>query len=314
LASPSRREGRGGNLTPAGGAGIAAGRGAAAAKPGSLTSAGRSDHDYPVDEDRSCMPEQLSIVVPSRDGAPYAFVLADEYRRHGLRPLYLIDSRSTRRYRAQALARIDSAAILEVEEGPDFVEAILPEIAGMVDTKWLFRLDDDEFPSARLIPWLTQTVATTSKTVIAVPRRAVAIRDGTPMFAGTMPQLHPGDRQYRGFVVATAKFNPLLHSPGILGESADVHHAPDDCCIYHFDWIVRSKEQRARKLKHYEAIAGGALPIYRHQYLYEDFDPALFNFTAVDEPSIADLALRLLDARLQHASPQRRPRRKRPAE
>ncbi|MGO9356348.1 MAG: hypothetical protein ACLP1D_01590 [Xanthobacteraceae bacterium] len=254
------------------------------------------------------------MVVPSRDGAPYAFVLADEYRQRGLRPLYLIDSRSTRRYRTEALASIDSATILKVAKRPDFVEAILPEIARMVETKWLFRLDDDEFPSARLIPWLTEIAATTSRTVIAVPRRAVAIRDGTPMFAGTMPQLHPGDRQYRGFVVATARFNPLLHSPGILGESTDVHHAPDDCCIYHFDWIVRSREQRARKLQHYETIAGGALPIYRHQYLYEDFDPALYDFTAVDEPSIADLALRLLDARLRHAPPQRGPRRTRPTE
>ncbi|MDR3468467.1 MAG: hypothetical protein P4M07_21240 [Xanthobacteraceae bacterium] len=247
------------------------------------------------------MPELVSIAIPSRDGAPYAFVLAEEYRKRGLRPLYVIDSRSTRRYRDEALARIDGASILEVRERPDFVEAILPELARLVETRWMFRLDDDEFPSARLLPWLTGTVATTTKTVIAVPRRAVAIIDDTPMFAGTIPQLHPQDRQYRGFVVATARFNPLLHSPGILGEADDVHHAPDDCCIYHFDWIVHSRAERARKLKQYEAIAGEALPIYRHQYLYEDFDPALYDFTAVDEPSIAELAFRLRDARLRPA-------------
>ena len=257
------------------------------------------------------MPELVSIVVPARNGAPHAFVLADEYRKQGLTPRYMIDSRSTRRYRDEALARIDGASILEVPEAPDFIEAILPELARMVETKWLFRLDDDEFPSARLIPWLTETVATTTKTVIAVPRRAVAIIDQTPMFAGTIPQLHPGDRQYRGFVVATARFSPLLHSPGILGEADDVHHAPDDCCIYHFDWIVRSRAERARKLKRYETIEGHALPIYRHQYLYEDFDPAVYDFTAVDEPSIADLALRLRDARPRPAQPDGRPRRTR---
>lgn len=242
------------------------------------------------------MSEELTIVVPSRDGAPYAFILADAYRRQGLRPRYLIDSRSTERYRAEALARIEGAELLEIGNAPDFVEAILPKIAGKIDTRWLFRLDDDEFPSARLLPWLNETAATTSKTVIAVPRRTVAILDGTPMYAGTLPELHPQDRQYRGFVVAAHGFDPLLHSPGIIGESTDVHHAPDDCCIYHFDWIIRSRAQRAQKLAHYEAIAGHALPIYRHQYLYEDFDRAVFDFAAVDEPAIAELAFRLRDA------------------
>lgn len=242
------------------------------------------------------MSEELTIVVPSRDGAPHAFVLADEYGKQGLRPRYLIDSRSTEPYRTEALAKIAGAELLETDNAPDFVEAMLPMIASKVDTRWLFRIDDDEFPSARLLPWLNETVATTSKTVIAVPRRAVAILDGKPMYAGTLPELHPQDRQYRGFVVAAHGFNALLHSPGILGESTDVHHAPDDCCIYHFDWIVRGREQRAQKLAHYETIAGHALPIYRHQYLYEDFDRAVFDFAPVDEPAIAALTLRLRDA------------------
>lgn len=258
------------------------------------------------------MVEQLSVVVPTRDGAPYAFVLADEYRRCGLRPRYLIDSRSTPRYRTEALARIDGAAILKVAKNRGFVEAMLPEIARTVATRWIFRLDDDEFPSPRLLPWLTEATASTSKTVIAVPRRAVAIRDGTPHYARTLPQLHPGDLQYRGFVVATAQFSPLLHSPGIRGESDDVLQAPDDCCIYHFDWVVRDRAARARKLRKYERIAGRALPIFTHQYLYEDYDPALFDFVPVDEPSIADLALKLLATRLAHTPPKAGRRRARP--
>lgn len=249
------------------------------------------------------MVEQLSVVVPTRDGAPHAFVLAGEYRRCGLRPRYLVDSRSTPRYRADALAMIEGAAILKAGKKHDFVEDILPEIAGTVTTRWIFRLDDDEFPSPRLLPWLTEAAATTTRTVIAVPRRAVAIRDGIANYARTMPQLHPGDLQYRGFVVATAQFRPLLHSPGISGEASDVLQAPDDCCIYHFDWIVRDRAARARKLRKYEKIAGEPLPIFTHQYLYEDFDPVLFDFAPVDEPSIARLAMKLRDARLQHKPP-----------
>lgn len=243
----------------------------------------------------------LSVVVPTRDGAPYAFIIADAYRRTGFIPRYLIDSRSARPYRTDALARIKSASILKVDRKEAFIEAILPELARTVASKWIFRLDDDEFPSSGLIPWLIKATARTRKTVIAVPRRAVAVIDGTPQFARTIPQLHPRDVQYRGFEVRTARFRPLLHSPGIMGKRTDILHAPADCCIYHFDWIVRSRSERARKLKKYQKISGQSQAIYTHQYLYEDFDRELFDFTPVDDPPIAKLALKLSDAKLRHS-------------
>jgi len=247
------------------------------------------------------MSEQLSIVVPTRDGAPHAFVIADQYRRAGLAPLFLIDSRSSRRYRSDALVGIEGAAILEVKQQGSFVEAMLPEIARLVRSKWLFRLDDDEFPSSALTTWLPQGAATTTRKVIAAPRRAVAIIDGVPHFAGTIPQLLPQDDQCRGFMVEAARFRPILHSPGFDIAGGDVLDAPADCFIYHFDWIVRSRDERARKFERYQGISGEPLERFRHQYLYEDFDRALYDFTPVDDPTIAGLALRLLEARLSHA-------------
>ena len=236
-------------------------------------------------------------MVPTRNGAPHVFIIADEYQRTGVKPLFLVDSRSSRQFKTDAIARIETVSILKLGRKEAFIEAILPDIAKSVGSKWLFRLDDDEFPSPGLVPWLIAAVASTSKTVIAVPRRAVAMIDGRPQFAATIPRLDPGDQQYRGFVVASAKFSPTLHSPGILGESTDVLHAPADCCIYHFDWIVRNRRERARKHKKYESIAGAALEKFRHQYLYEDFDRQLYGFTPVDDPSIAHLALKLHTAK-----------------
>lgn len=247
------------------------------------------------------MSDELSIVVPTRDGAPYAFVIADAYRRAGLSALFVVDGRSSPRYRAEALARIPSAVILEVERSGDFVEAMLPEIARLVASKWLFRFDDDEFPSAALIDWLPQGVASVTRKVIAAPRRGVAMIAGVPHFAATVPGLLAGDDQCRGFVVEAARFSPALHSPGLDLKPGDVDDAPADCFIYHFDWIVRSRDERARKLAHYQAISGEPLTRFRHQYLYEDFDPALYDFTPVDDPMIADLTLRLDEARRAHA-------------
>lgn len=248
------------------------------------------------------MSDELTIVVPTRDGAPYAFVIADAYRRAGLAPRFLVDGRSSSHYRAEALAGIESAAILEVTQPGDFIEAMLPEIARLVTSKWLFRFDDDEFPSSALIAWLPQGVARATRNVIAAPRRNVAIIDGVPCFAGSVPELLAGDDQCRGFRVEAARFSPELHSPGLELKMGDVADAPADCFIYHFDWIVRSRDERARKLARYQAISGEPLARFRYQYLFEDFDRALYAFTPVDDPIIADLALRLHEARLSHTS------------
>lgn len=245
------------------------------------------------------MTSLLSIVVPTRDGAPYALVLADEYRRKGLRPLYLVDDRSSADYLRAIQRHARSVATLPTAPGQDFLEAMVPQITAAIDTKWLFRFDDDEFPSPALIDWLDQAVASTERLVVAVPRRAVGIVDGEPVVANTIPQLLPRDDQYRGFIVDSARFDPTLHSPGLEFDNRDALYAPEHCCLYHFDWVVRDRSQRAAKLRRYEALAPGSWDNFKFQYLPEDFSAELYGFGPLPstDVDIGRIARRLMAAR-----------------
>lgn len=195
------------------------------------------------------------------------------------------------------LRRVESATKLSVRWGVSYVEGILPKIAAVSRAKRIFRLDDDEFPSRALLTWLRDVAAPTNKPVIAVPRRAVAVVDSKAVFAANVPNLAPQDIQFRGFLVGSVRFRKKIHTPGFSFNESDVLYAPSECHIYHFDWVVRSREQRASKLEFYERMEPGAFELLKYQYLYEDFDPALYGFSPLDDSDVSALALRLHDER-----------------
>lgn len=112
-----------------------------------------------------------------------------------------------------------------------------------------------------------------------------------------MPNLPPQDFQFRGFLVDSVRFRKKIHTPGFSFNESDVLYAPSDCHIYHFDWVVRSREQRASKLEFYERMEPGAFELLKYQYLYEDFDRALYDFSPLDDSDVSALALRLHDGR-----------------
>lgn len=250
------------------------------------------------------MSDNLTLVVPTRDGAPHAFILAEAYRDCGLDVLHAIDGRSSRAYRDAAFLHFDRRRIVRPWRKGDFIEAILPSMARGIRTEWAFRFDDDEFPSASLREWLPVAAASTERASIAAPRRGIAMIDGEPMMARSIPHLLPRDDQYRGFRVREARYRSDLHSPGVILDQSEALHAPDSCWLFHFDWIVRDRNERAAKLARYEIIRPGCRPLFEHQYLFEDFDPALYDFVPVEDPFIAKLARRLdLARRSDAASP-----------
>jgi hypothetical protein len=239
------------------------------------------------------MGERFSLVVPTRDGAPHSLIIAEEYRRLGIEVRYFVDSRSSPRYVKDVLRTIESATRLPIGWGASYVEGILPKIAAVSRAKRIFRLDDDEFPSRALLTWLRDVAAATDKPVIAVPRRALAVIGSTTVFAERIPNLSPQDIQFRGCTVGSVKFRKDIHTAGFSFKESDILYAPSECPIYHFDWVVRSREQRADKLKFYEKIKPGTFESHKYQYLYEDFDPALYEFSPLNDPDISALALRL---------------------
>lgn len=239
------------------------------------------------------MSESFSLVVPTRDGAPHSLIIAEEYRRLGIDVRYFVDGRSSPRYVKDVLRTVESATKLPVRWGASYVEGILPKIAAVSRAKRIFRLDDDEFPSHALLNWLRDVAEPTDVPVIAAPRRAIAVIDSKAVFAANIPNMTPLDIQFRGFLVGSVKFRKNIHTAGFSFKETDILYAPSECYIYHFDWVVRSREQRADKLKFYEKIKPGTFESHKYQYLYEDFDPAHYGFMPLNDPDVSALALRL---------------------
>lgn len=238
---------------------------------------------------------EFDLVIPTRDGLPYVFVIAREYARFELTPHYFIDGRSSNLFRRTAPRLLTRTTILSSSGAS--IEEMLPEIAAQTHASWVWRMDDDEAPSRALLAWLARLTPGEGHRVIAMPRRAVRFVDGAPVYARAIPNLHEHDYQYRAFVRAGATFDPTLHTAGITFSAPQVIHAPPDCCLYHFDWIVRTRAQRAEKLLRYERLKQGSWKQFRGQYLPEDFARDPYDYAPVEDVDIARLARRLRAAR-----------------
>lgn len=241
----------------------------------------------------------FQLVIPSRDGLPYVFVIAREYARLNLTPHYFIDSRSSPLFRRTAPRLL--ARTTPLSSAGESIEEMLPEIVAQGGAApWVWRMDDDEAPSQALLAWLAHLQPDDGKRVVAMPRRAVRFEAGVPVYARSIPKLTEHDYQYRAFVRAGAAFDPTLHTAGITFATTQVIFAPPDCCLYHFDWIVRTRAEREKKLFRYESLRHGSWDSFDFQYLPEDFSSQLYDYAPVEDTRVARLARRLRFAHRLH--------------
>ncbi len=239
----------------------------------------------------------LQIVIPSRDGFPYTFIIAREYARLGLRPSYHIDSRSAQSYRVAARMLLPNATVLACDDAHGFVEFLLPRLFAEVDRRWIFRFDDDEFPSEALVRWMSATLPATDKRGVAIPRRAVRFLGEEAVYAGAIRHIEKADYQLRGFVRAGVRFRPELHTAGVHMDRDEILYAPDDCCIYHCDWLVHDRSQRAEKLAGYERFREGCWETFKFQYLPEDFAVEDYDYRPVLDRTVVTVMRRLAAAK-----------------
>jgi hypothetical protein len=237
------------------------------------------------------MPLDFDLVIPSRDGLPYTLIIAREYARLGVRRRYFIDGRSSRLFRSLSTALLAPADI--IFPSGDSIEQILPQIVAGSNARWVLRIDDDEAPSSALLAWLTHMTPDRGKTVIALPRRAVRFDNETAVYARSIPKVMEHDYQYRCFLREGVVFEPTLHTAGIKFALTDIAYAPPECCLYHFDWIVRTRAEREAKLSRYERLAPGSWKTFVSQYLPEHFCRSEYDYAPLDDLHAIRLAKRL---------------------
>lgn len=91
------------------------------------------------------------------------------------------------------------------------------------------------------------------------------------------------DRQRRLFRPSDVALTDTLHTPGF---QASATIAPSEARIYHLDWVVRSYDERLRKVELYEELERGKGNIFSGYYLPEERDRAVYDFTPLDDDVI----------------------------
>jgi hypothetical protein len=224
------------------------------------------------------------VVVPTRDSAGWIRAFHDAYRRLGVDPFYLFDTRS--RDATHAILQDLGAEMMPVTPGADRAEAMLPATLSVASGDWIVRFDDDELPSAALLAWLDRHLDAIAEPCLALSRRDVLIRDGQLCFSRMEHYyFHPHDPtfldpQWRGFRPAHVRFSNTLHTPGFAVET--FHTAPQSAYFVHFDWMLRTYEQRIAKLRRYESQSVGGGWGLAQYYLPELHHPESVRWTPMD--------------------------------
>ena len=176
------------------------------------------------------------------------------YRAIGVEPLFIYDTRS-----CDATRRILEDMRAEVHEctpSADFAEAGMIEFGSKLSgVSWILRLDDDEFPTRRLLDWARLAISAPQYNAYRISRRDVAIRGAKYCYSRWparwayshhfLPNAHA-----RLHAVSYVKYVEKVHTSGVEPIGA-LGEAPQDCFFIHCNNILRSPSERLQKLRTY---------------------------------------------------------------
>ncbi len=247
-------------------------------------------------------PDLFRLVIATRNSGRHLRHFLQSYRSLGIRPFYVLDSRSTDD--TAELLRAAGADVVEVTPEADRVEAMIGLLGTLCrGTRWLLRLDDDEFPSEVLLKWIAANLADIAMDVIQLPRRwCIVGDDGVACYSAAETFFwHPerpdlSDPQPRLFRPDRVAYCSAIHSAGFDLEKAGF--APSAAHLCHFDWVVRTAAERIAKIRAYEAQSHGAGLGFLRFYLPEAADPRRHRRIVINDAGIAALARSLSDNRV----------------
>lgn len=231
------------------------------------------------------------VVVATRDSARWIDKFLAAYRQIAVEPLYLVDERSTDET-VEILEALNADYHIVSPSVPR-VEGMLAFIPDLIDTTWALRLDDDEFPSVKLLDWLThelQNVKDSSS--MAISRRDCLLQSGKLVYSRWETLYWSSDPFYlnphwRIFKPREVAYTDQVHTAGFVSCPRFV---PAAAYFIHLDWIIRTYAERLRKVANYERQQPGAG--YKHNlqvYLPELSPPGRMRLTHLETTEFDDL-------------------------
>ncbi len=220
--------------------------------------------------------QRWRICIPTRDSARWIDIFLGEYRRIGVEPLYIVDSRSGDE--TLPLLQKRGAETAVITPRGDFVEAGMIEAAcAASNSEWILRMDDDEFPSAALLQWIENVGVKSIRAAWIVSRRDLFRHDGEIFYSRRRSAYHHAELpnylagHLRLHRTAGIQFPERVHTSGLRNQGP-TGFAPEACFFLHCVDLLLSRAQRLNKIRRYETIEAGSAWRFADEYLPELFD------------------------------------------
>ena len=244
------------------------------------------------------MTSWFTIVIPTRNSAPWLQVLLDHYAARGVRPVFLLDERTS-----DGTEGILQRSGLTVHRfgGFNFTEEIVRMARDVVATPWALWVHDDEVPSDGLFERLRGPPPPEAAQSVAIQRRWVWYEPGEPVMYGRSlgwpdrTGQSGDDHAWRLFRPDQVKFISVMHTEGFLIDRWS-RFGPD-CTIAHFEWVVRTRAQRLAKLRQYDRYRYGYGIFFHKVYVPEEQPPGFIGYSIAGDTDYSALAQAYFAAR-----------------
>jgi hypothetical protein len=240
----------------------------------------------------------FTIVIPTRDSAAWIGVLIDHYRARGIAPTLLIDSRT--RDETWKIARERGVPVVEMPNF-SFTESMVQTTRDIVRTPWALFMHDDEMPSDGLFARLEGPEPPATVQSVAIPRRWAWWEPGKPLCYGRSDHWadragqNGSDHHWRLFRPDQVTFVAKMHSDGFLIDRWS--RMPPSAYFVHFEWVLRTRGQRAAKLRQYDRHHYGYGAFFANMYLPEDQPPGVIEYIPFETDVFDTLAATYYAAR-----------------
>lgn len=135
--------------------------------------------------------------------------------------------------------------------------------------EWILRIDSDELVNTAALEFIEKMILNENQ-IIGFNRYQVVEKEGEFFFLKNKEFTLENHVQYRFFNRNFGDFGSNeMHNPGFELEPREIIKAPDECAIYHLDFIFRDIQNRKRKSAKYNDL-GQITEHQKYQILPEE--------------------------------------------
>jgi hypothetical protein len=239
----------------------------------------------------------FTVVIPTRDSAAWIGVVLKHYRSRGVTPTIMLDTRT--QDDTKAIAMRHGARIIDMP-GFTYTERMVASTREFVTTPWVAFIHDDEMLSDAVFERLRGPQPEGVQTV-AIPRRWAWYEPGKPLCYGRSGHWadragdNGADHGWRLFRPDQVTFISDMHSEGYLIDRWS--RLPPHAYNVHFEWVLRTYEQRVAKLRRYDAHRFGHGDFFKNMYLPETQSPGVIEYIPFETDAFDELAQAYFAAR-----------------